>query len=232
MPAETPGAGPIFAVAGHPLTRPGGAERAEIVARAPMGGGAPALQQPRRAEDERAGADRAGASRGRVNGGQPGPQRLVAELAPNRVALAAGDDQHVRLGLLVDAGVGVEGEEMVAGADKAGAAGDEADLHLRKPAQRFVGTDRVEGGDSVEQVDEDSHGGSLSSSPQRRLGPPGVKDSALFTRRGPSLRRATVGAKGPFDQRLGRGVEFDLVAAVDRLRHRPCRAPLRTGRTG
>ena len=124
-----------------------GAELAQPLEEEPVAGGARALQQPGGAEHQRAGADR-GRPAGRLRRrGAASRAPLVAQQRP--VALAAGDEDDVGIGRLVDRGLG-----------------DQRQSHRCRPArarlgarrtrtsqpgtraQHLVGADRVEQGQS------------------------------------------------------------------------------------
>ena len=87
---------------------------------------------------------------------QPGEDALVLEQRP--VAGAAGDEDDVGLGHLLERVVGAEAEGAGSVAHRPLFGPDEADLPAGHGAQHLVGADRVEGGELVEDEDRDFHG--------------------------------------------------------------------------
>ena len=88
---------------------------------------------------------------------QPGEDALVLHQRP--VAFAAGDEDDVGLGHLLQRVVGAEPERAAVGPHLALGGADEPDLPAGHRAQHLVGPDRVEGGELVEDEDRDLHGG-------------------------------------------------------------------------
>ena len=94
---------------------------------------------------------------GLVGGADPVEDSLVVEQRP--VALAAGDQEDVRVGDLVEGRVGGDPEAARVGALLAGLLADEGQLRAGEAAEDLVGADCVEGGDLVENENGDFHAG-------------------------------------------------------------------------
>ena len=182
-----PGGGGVLAVA-HVRGRRPGPRRARPGARAPPSGcwrGGRGGARRRRAAARRCTptpvirvvcVDRA----------QPGQDPGVA--LERAGAEAAGHDQEVGGGDLVDRRAGDQGEPAVVGRDRAARGRGERDLGAGQPGQDLVGADRVERGQAVEQEEDDLHGGASIVGGRRR--------TARGTRAGPGRRRGRTRGAG------------------------------------
>jgi hypothetical protein len=73
------------------------------------------------------------------------------------------EDEDVRLGKVLERGLGVQREHAVVGPDRACIEPDELELRVRQAREHLVGADGVEGRDAVEDGNGDLHATSSMS---------------------------------------------------------------------
>ena len=88
----------------------------------------------------------------------PDPREDPLVVEQRARAPAAGHDEHVGLGDVLEDGVDMHGEALVVGPDRADLVADECELRVGQPGENLVRADRVEGGEAVIQRDGDLHG--------------------------------------------------------------------------
>ena len=142
IPAETPAAVITLPSSTTRSRDRLGAQLPQSVQICPVGGGALAVQDPRRAEDQRARAHRRRPGGALVRGAQPVQHLGVPHQGP--VADAAGYQHHFRGGQLAERQVGLHAEGAGVGSLSPGFFGDEAELRPRQARQHLVGADRVQ----------------------------------------------------------------------------------------
>ena len=195
------------------------------------------VQQPRRGEQQRAGAHRRRPRRGRVRRAQPRQHRLVGHQRAG--AEAAGHDDHLGIGDLVERGVGGQRQHAVLGALGPGDTGHEHDLGVRQPREDLVGTDRVKRGDPLEDRDRDPHSGTPpaaqpeSAQHQQRLlarafpGPAARRAAWLPRRRRRTPARAAADRAGARSRRRSARRRSGWWPAAPRAARGACPAPCR-----
>ena len=90
------------------------------------------------------------------------PVEDVLVVEERAIALAARDEQDVRLGHLFDGRVGGDPEPAGVGSELAGVGRDEGELEARKAREHLVRADGVEGGELGENEDGDLHAGMVA----------------------------------------------------------------------
>lgn len=147
-----PGGGDELAVLDHAPPARVRAEQAQIVASGPVGGGFEP-EQACSGGQERSGANGRRPSTGHVDIADPAEDALIPD--ERTCPEAARYDEDVGGPDVIEAMVGVEGDEAVAGAPRAGRRSDEPHVRSWESAQDLVGHHRVECRDGVEEQDDD-----------------------------------------------------------------------------